>query len=107
MKRTALTYHLSSATPGTLVPHSYCFGNAELLPVERRLLVDGQPVNLGARAFDVLVALIERRGTVVTKNELLDVAWPGLIVEQNNLAVQVSALRKVLGANVVATIPGI
>ena len=90
-----------------LVPHSYRFGNAELLPVERHLLVDGQPVHLGARAFDVLVALIERRRTVVTKNELLDVAWPGLVVEENNLAVQVSALRKVLGANVVATIPGI
>ena len=89
------------------MPHSYCFGNAELLPVERQLLVDGHPTGLGSRAFDVLLALIERRDRLVTKNELLDVAWPGLVVEENNLAAQVSALRKLLGASVVATIPGI
>lgn len=89
------------------MPHSYRFGNAELLPVERQLLVDGRLTGLGSRAFDVLLTLVERRDRLVTKNELLEVAWPGLVVEENNLAAQVSALRKLLGAGVVATIPGL
>jgi len=89
------------------LPQAYRFGNAELLTVQRHLLVDGRPTAIGSRAFDVLVALIERRDRAVTKNELLDIAWPGLVVEENNLAAQMSALRKVLGASTFATIPGI
>ncbi len=85
---------------------SYRFGQVEVRPAERQLLVEGQPAPLGARAFDVLLALIDRRDRVVTKNELLDIVWPGLVVEENNLQVQVSTLRKVLGARSVATIPG-
>ena len=65
-----------------------------------------RPVALGARAFDVLQALIERRGRLVTKDELLDLVWPGLVVEENNLQQQVSALRKILGSDAIATIPG-
>ena len=61
---------------------------------------------LGARAFDVLLALIERRERLVTKNELLDLAWPGLFVEEGNLQVQVSTLRKLLGHQAITTIPG-
>ncbi len=61
---------------------------------------------MGARAFDLLVALVERRHRVVTKNELLDVVWPGLVVEENNLQVHISALRKLLGQDAIATIPG-
>ncbi|HUQ28933.1 MAG TPA: tetratricopeptide repeat protein [Usitatibacter sp.] len=61
---------------------------------------------MGARAFDVLMALIDHRDRVVSKNELLDMVWPGLVVEENNLQVQVSSLRKVLGAQSVATVPG-
>ncbi len=82
------------------------FGRFELQPGERRLLADGRPVALGARAFDLLVALVERAGELVSKNELLTLVWPGLVVEENNLQVQVSALRKVLGQSAVATIPG-
>jgi len=62
-------------------------------------------VQLGARAFDVLLALVERRDRMVTKDELLSIAWPGLVVEENNLQVQISALRKVLGQEAIATIP--
>ena len=83
------------------------FGPVELRPQERQLLVHGQPAALGARAFDVLLALVERRERVVGKTELLDLAWPGLIVEENNLSVQISALRKVLGAAAIATIPAL
>ena len=86
--------------------HRHRFGRFEVLPVERQLLADGRPVPLGARAFDVLLALIERRERLVTKAELLDVVWPGLVVEEANLPVQVSALRKLIGPQAIATIPG-
>jgi predicted ATPase/DNA-binding winged helix-turn-helix (wHTH) protein len=82
------------------------FGRFELQPRERRLLVDGEPAALGARAFDVLLALAERPGRLVSKSALMDLVWPGLVVQENNLAAQVSALRKVVGDAVIATIPG-
>lgn len=82
------------------------FGCFEVQPEARQLLVNGVPAKLGARAFDVLVALIEHRHRVVSKNELLDLVWPGLVVEENNLQVHISALRKVLGSQAVATISG-
>lgn len=85
---------------------SYRFGNVEVRPAERALLIDGSPAAIGARAFDVLLALVERRERVVTKNELLDLVWPGVVVEENNLQAQVSALRKLLGPKAFATIPG-
>jgi len=85
---------------------SYRFGPVEVRPAERQVLVEGRPAHLGARAFDVLLALIDHRDRVVAKDELFDLAWPGLVVEENNLHVQVSTLRKVLGAQSVATIPG-
>ncbi len=82
------------------------FGRFELRPGERVLLVDGGPVTLGARAFDLLVALVDRPGTLITKDELLATVWPGLVVEENNLQVQVSTLRKILGHSALVTIPG-
>src|SRR4029079_1466605 len=87
-------------------PEAFRFGRFELHPVERRLLADGEPVALGARAFDVLLALAERPGRLVSKRALMDLVWPGIVVQENNLAAQVSALRKVVGEAVVATIPG-
>lgn len=78
----------------------------ELRPNERRLLVRGEAVQVGARAFDVLVTLAERADRVVGKHELLDLVWPGLVVEENNLQVHIHALRKILGASVIATVPG-
>jgi predicted ATPase/DNA-binding winged helix-turn-helix (wHTH) protein len=84
----------------------YSFGRFVVEPRERRLLVDGKPVTAGPRAFDVLVSLIERAGQLVTKEVLLERVWPKLIVEENNLQVQISALRKILGQDAIATIPG-
>lgn len=81
-------------------------GRFTVLTDERQLLVDGQPSKLGARAFDLLLALIEQRDRVVTKEQLLDRVWPGLVVEENNLQVQISALRKTLGPRLIATVPG-
>ena len=69
-------------------------------------MADGQPMSLRARAFDVLQALIERRERLITKNELLDLVWPGVVVEENNLQVQISTLRKLLGPLAIATISG-
>jgi DNA-binding winged helix-turn-helix (wHTH) protein len=85
---------------------SYRFDRFELDSATRQLLADGQPVALGARALDILLTLIERRERLVTKDELLELVWPGLVVEENNLQVQISALRKVLGAQTIATISG-
>ena len=82
------------------------FGPFELQARHRRLLRDGEPLPVGARAFDVLVALAGRRDRIVTKAELMDLVWPGLVVEENNLQVQISSLRKLLGSGAIATIPG-
>ena len=70
------------------------------------LRVDGQPATLGARAFDLLLALAQRRDRVVTKHELLDLVWPGMVVEEHNIAAHISTLRKLLGARAIATVPG-
>lgn len=82
------------------------FEHFEVQPHERRLLVRGRAVTLGARAFDLLVLLAESPGRLLRKEELLERVWPGVVVEENNLAVQVSHLRKVLGSEVIVTIPG-
>lgn len=81
--------------------------NAEILPSLRRVLVDGRPVALGARAFDLLMCLVDRRERVVPKDELLAVVWPGTVVEEANLTVHVAALRKVLGAQAISTVAGV
>jgi adenylate cyclase len=84
----------------------YRIGEFALQP-DRRLLLDGdRRILLGARAFDVLLMLVERQGQLVTKEELLDRVWAGLIVEQNNLQVQISTLRKILGPTAIVTAPG-
>jgi TolB-like protein/DNA-binding winged helix-turn-helix (wHTH) protein/tetratricopeptide (TPR) repeat protein len=72
----------------------------------RQLELGGRTVTIGARAFDVLSVLMKNRERVVTKRELLESAWPGLVVEENNLQVQISTLRKVLGHDSITTIPG-
>lgn len=82
------------------------FDRFELQPLQRRLLRDGEPVALRARAFDLLLALAERAGSLVTKSELLDRVWSGLVVEENNIAAQIAALRKTIGNELIATVPG-
>ncbi len=82
------------------------FNGFEIRTGERQLVIDGRPAPIGARAFDVLLALVERRDRVVSKAELLDLGWPGLVVEENNLSVQISSLRKLLGANAIVTVVG-
>jgi predicted ATPase/DNA-binding winged helix-turn-helix (wHTH) protein len=75
-------------------------------PGARVLYASGSPAKLGSRAFDLLEALIERRDRLVPKQELMDVVWPGLVVEENNLQVHVVTLRKLLGAEAITTVSG-
>jgi len=82
------------------------FGHFELHPAERVLRVQGQPVSLGSRAFDLLLVLARHHERLVTKQELLDLVWPGLVVEEHNIATQISTLRKLLGAKAITTLPG-
>ena len=83
------------------------FGRFRVLPRRRQLLAGDAPVELGSRAFDVLMVLLEARGSLVTKDELLDRVWPGTVVEENNIQVQISTLRKALGEdrNFIVTVP--
>jgi predicted ATPase/DNA-binding winged helix-turn-helix (wHTH) protein len=81
-------------------------GRFSLLASRRELQIDGVPAAIGSRAFDVLLVLVARRDRVVTKHELMDAVWPDVVVEENNLQVQISALRKLLGASTIATVPG-
>jgi DNA-binding winged helix-turn-helix (wHTH) protein len=69
------------------------FGRFRVLPDRREVLADGQPLKLGGRAFDVLLALIEARGAVVSKRTLIAQIWPSQVVEENALQAQISTLR--------------
>jgi DNA-binding winged helix-turn-helix (wHTH) protein len=75
------------------------FGCFRVLLRQRQLLVDGVPVELGTRAFDLLLVLLEADGALVTKEELLNRVWPGIVMLEDNIKVHISALRKALGAD--------
>jgi predicted ATPase/DNA-binding winged helix-turn-helix (wHTH) protein len=81
-------------------------GTFELYPSERRLCSDGRPVEIGARAFDLLSVLAESSGRLVTKATLLERVWPRLVVDENNLPAQIASLRRILGAGAIRTVPG-
>ena len=85
---------------------SFRFGDFLLATEERKLTRDGIELPLGARAFDMLSFMVANRHRVLTKAEILDAIWPNIAVEESNLTVHVSALRKVLGPKALATIPG-
>ncbi len=87
-------------------PFQQSFGRIVVEPARRRLVIDGEPTKIGARAFDLLMALIDRRDRVVSKDQLLDIVWSNVTVEEGNLQVQIATLRKLLGAEAIATVPG-
>ncbi len=82
------------------------FGHFTLDVADRQLLENGTALILRARAFDVLVALVARAGKLVSKDELLELVWRKLVVEENNLQVHIAALRKLVGREAIATVPG-
>jgi len=90
---------------------TFIFGRFRVLVGRRELIADGRPVELGTRAFDLLLALVQRPGELVTKDELMHAVWGSTVVEENTLAVHLSALRKALGdgvdgARYIQTVPG-
>jgi TolB-like protein/DNA-binding winged helix-turn-helix (wHTH) protein len=107
-----------SQKPGTTVKlmnsevnKGFCFGEFELDRERRLLLKRGEAVNLNPKTFDLLLALVENHGQMLTKNDLLDKVWENQFVEENNLTVHVAALRKALGETkndhrFIVTVPG-
>ena len=90
---------------------TFAFGSFRLLPAQRALLEDGKPLRLGSRALDILIALVERAGETIRKDELIAKTWPDAVVDEGALRVHVAALRKSLGdgragKRYIANIPG-
>lgn len=85
---------------------AFRFGAFRLLPKARLLLAADTPLKVGGRAFDLLVALVRCGERIVSKDELMDLVWPDRVVEENNLQVQMVALRKLIGHDAVETVPG-
>jgi DNA-binding winged helix-turn-helix (wHTH) protein len=73
------------------------FGRFRVLVRQRQLFAGGMPIDLGTRAFDLLLVLLEADGSLVTKAEILSRVWQGIVVAEENLKVQISGLRKALG----------
>jgi predicted ATPase/DNA-binding winged helix-turn-helix (wHTH) protein len=93
------------------VSRYFAFGPYLLGPERQLLLQDGVPVRIGGRALDILTALVERPGELVTKRELMARVWPDAVVEDDNLKVNMVALRRILGddagaAKYIATVTG-
>jgi len=87
---------LGIASLHTLTPATISFGPFRLLPAQRLLFESERSVKIGSRALDILIALLERHGELVTKNDLMARVWPGTTVVEANLAVHVCALRRTL-----------
>src|SRR5262245_16791676 len=92
-------------------PMAYEFNQFRVEPQRRRVLREGQVIPVTPKVFDTLVLLIERRGEVVTKDEMLASLWPDAVVEENNLGQVISKLRQALGEvpgdnAYIATMPG-
>jgi predicted ATPase/DNA-binding winged helix-turn-helix (wHTH) protein len=97
--------------PSACANRSISFGSFRLFPAQRLLLDSGNPLRLGSRALDILIALVERAGELVGKTELMARVWPDTIVVEDNLTVHVAALRRALsdgigGNRYLITIPG-
>lgn len=90
---------------------AFAFGDFVFVPKERLLLRGGVPVPLTAKAFDLLAILVRRSGHLVSKDELFEEVWPNTTVQETNLTVNISALRKALGggrngSEFIQTVPG-
>jgi TolB-like protein len=86
-------------------PGPFAFGRCRLDPAARRLTRDGADLPVGPRALQLLATLVAQAGRVVTKDELHATVWGPVVVEDANLHVQVSQLRKLLGNDAIATVP--
>lgn len=75
----------------------FAFGPFRVVPGKRLLTKDGTALDIGGRAFDLLIALLERPGRVVSKRELINLVWPDIIVEEGSLRFHMTGLRRILG----------
>lgn len=82
---------------GILAVRSFAFGPFVLVPGQKLLMEGGTPVRIGSRALEILIALVERSGELVSKDELVSRAWPNTFVGETNLKVNVAVLRRTLG----------
>src|SRR5712671_1594389 len=87
------------------------FGPFRLIPSQKLLIENNKPVRLGSRALELLTALVERAGEVLSREELTARVWPSTIVEESSLRVHIAALRKALGdghggARFITNVPG-
>src|SRR5688572_22310310 len=93
------------------VKTGFSFGEFEI-DIDRRLLLKrGKAVKLNSKSFDLLLTLVENHGRLLSKTELLNKVWENQFVEENNITVHVSALRKALGESkndnqFIVTVPG-
>src|SRR5262249_28291808 len=92
-------------------PTEVSFGQFRLLPTQFVLLEGDNPVPLGSPALEILMALLERPGELISKQELMDRVWPNIFVGPSNLTVHISALRRALrdgrdGNRFIVNIPG-
>ncbi|THD60573.1 winged helix-turn-helix domain-containing protein [Phenylobacterium sp.] len=87
------------------------FGDFQLIPSERRLLRAGAPVRVGSRSLDILIALATRHGEILSKDALIALVWPDVVIEESALRVHISTLRKALGdgegdVRLITNVPG-
>ncbi|BDG74299.1 ATP-binding protein [Roseomonas fluvialis] len=85
---------------------AFAFNSYRLVPERRSLVGNGREVPIRGRAFDLLLALVEGRDRILSKDELMARVWPGRVVEEGNLTVHVAGLRKLLGSGIIATVSG-
>lgn len=85
---------------------NFHFSDFELQPTQRRLLKNGSVLELGARAFSLLLLFVENTDRLLSKEQIFHELWKNVVVEENNLHVQISLLRKILGADMIATVSG-
>lgn len=95
----------------TLAFERWCFHRQTCVLYRQDATGDHSPVSLGSRVLEILALLLERPGTLVSKDAIMDAVWPGVAVEPNNLTVQIAALRRVLdesrtGESCIQTVPG-
>lgn len=98
-------------SPKVASANGFAFGPFRLFPSQQVLLEDGKPIRLGSRALLILIALIERTGEVVSKEELIARVWPNTFVEEASVRVHIASLRRILGdgqsgARYVVNVPG-
>lgn len=101
----------SAVRLGGVAPAEVSFGPFRVFPTQFLLLEREQPVALGSRALEILIVLLERRGELVSKQDLMARVWPNVFVEPANLTVHMSALRRALrdgqeGNRFIINIPG-